>query len=128
MNKHNYYFLKKIYVILIITFCRFTKQSWHMLAYIANFVKSLSLTFLTQPPHFEAIVGQFVMETQKKKRKSEPIPTLHACTSCFIQGGGQDGERTLHLCIVFWSNDLLFIRLKFITPFCHLSKNVLVME
>lgn len=62
-----------------------------MLAYIANFVKSLSLTFLTQPPDFEAIVGQFVMET-KKKQKSEPIPTLHACTSCFIQGGGQDGE------------------------------------
>ena len=88
-----------------------------MLAYVANFVKSLSLTFLTQPPHFEAIVGQFVMETQKKKRKSEPIPTLH---SCFIQGGGQDGERTLHLCIVFWSNYLLFIRLKFITPFCHI--------
>ena len=68
MNKHNY--LKKIYVILIITFCRFTKQSWHMLAYIANFVKSLSLTFLTQPPHFEAIVGQFVMETQKKNEKA----------------------------------------------------------
>ena len=40
-----------------------------MLAYIANFVKLLSLTFLTQPPHFEAIVGQFVMETQKKKKK-----------------------------------------------------------
>ena len=45
-----------------------------MLAYIANFVKSLSLTFLTQPPHFEAIVGQFVMETQKKNEKANPSP------------------------------------------------------
>ena len=41
-----------------------------MLAYIANFVKSLSLTFLTQPPHFEAIVGRFVMETPKKNEKA----------------------------------------------------------
>lgn len=55
----------------------------------------------------------------KKKTKKRTIPTLHTCTSCFIQGGGQDGERTLHLYIVFWSNYLLFIRLKFITPFCH---------
>lgn len=45
-----------------------------MLAYVANFVKSLSLIFLTQPPHFEAIVGQFVMETQKKNEKANPSP------------------------------------------------------
>lgn len=114
MNKHNY--LKKIYVILIITFCRFTKQSWYMLAYIANFVKSLSLTFVTESRHF--CKASYDGDAQKKTKK-QTIPTLHTCTFCFIQGGGQGGEQTLHLSIVFWSNDLLYIRLKFVVPFCH---------
>ena len=69
-----------------------------------------------------------MMETHKKKPKKQTIPTLHTCTFCFIQGGGQDGEQTLHLCIVFWSNDLLYIWLKFMHLFVIVSKNVLVME
>ena len=88
-----------------------------MLAYISNFVKSLSLTFLTQPPHF----CKAIYDGGKKKTKKQTIPTLHTCHAlfCFTQGGGQDGEQTLHLHIVFWSNDLLYIRLKFVAPFCH---------
>ena len=98
MNKHNYYFLKKIYVILIITFSRFTKQSWHMLAYIANFVKSLSLTFLTQPPHFEAIVGQFVMETQKKNEKANPSPLcMHVPLVSFKVGDKMVNEHSTYV-------------------------------
>lgn len=87
-----------------------------MLAYIGNFVKALSLTFLTQPLHFCKAISD---GDTKKKTKKQTIPTLHTCTFCLIQGGGQDGEQTLHLCRVFWSNDLLYIRLKFVTPFCH---------
>ena len=87
-----------------------------MLAYFGNFVKSLSLTFLTEPQHF--CKARYDGDAQKKTKR-QTIPTLHKCTFCFIQGGGQDGEQSLHLCRVFWSNDLLYIRLKFITPFCQ---------
>ena len=80
-------------------------------------MKLLSLTFLTQRPH--SCKAIYDGDAQKKTKKKQTIPTLHTCTFCFIQGGGQDGEQTLHLSIVFWSSDLLYIRLKFITPFCH---------
>lgn len=37
-----------------------------MLAYIGNFVKSLSLTFLTQPPHFCKVI--YDGDTKKNKK------------------------------------------------------------
>ena len=69
-----------------------------MLAYIANFVKSLSLTFLTQPPHFEAIVGQFAMETQKKKQKSEPsLLCIHVPLVSFKVGDKMVNEHSTYV-------------------------------
>ena len=61
-----------------------------MLAYIGNFVKSLSLTFLTEPRHF--CKASYDGDAQKKTKR-QTIPTLHKCTFCLIQGGGQDGEQ-----------------------------------
>ena len=41
-----------------------------MLAYIGNFVKSLSLTFLTQPPHFCKAI--YDGDAKQKQKSSHP--------------------------------------------------------
>ena len=66
-----------------------------MLAYIGNFVKSLSLTFLTQPPHFcEAIYDG---DAKQKQKSSHPSFAYMTVLFGFIQGGGQGGGHSTYI-------------------------------
>ena len=65
-----------------------------MLAYIGNFVKSLSLTFLTQPPHFCKAI--YDGDTKKIQKSKPSLLCIHVLFG-FIQGGGQGGEHSTYI-------------------------------